>query len=169
MKGNVNEIRIATHRLGARAARAGRPPGAVCQSNQPWPHRWTWYAFWYFLFIADLGAADKRWPAVREPSDACSVPLLIGLALALVFAAAGLMIWFRRAYAVGAFTRTVISLTAKAGAQRAKVTPRAAGRIPHPLRGSAVGQDPAPARRTTQRLTALHGIVVRRPAFPFRH
>jgi hypothetical protein len=95
----------------------------VCESNQPSPPPCLWYAFWYFIFIACLDAAEKRWPDVRELSDSVSVPLLIGLALALVFGAAGLVIWFRRAYALGAFTSTVISLTAKADAQRAKVTP----------------------------------------------
>jgi hypothetical protein len=109
------------------SVRAQLEPGdrleLVCESNQPSPPRCLWYAFWYFLFIAGLGAAEKRWPAVRELSDVYSVPLLIGLALALVFGAAGLVIWFRRACAAGAFTSTVISLTAKSDAQRAKVTP----------------------------------------------
>jgi hypothetical protein len=93
------------------------------QPRLPSPPRCLWCAFWYFLFIACLGAAEKRWPAVRELSDTYSVPLLIGLALALIFGAAGLVIWFRRAYAAGAFTSTVISLTAKAETHRAKVSP----------------------------------------------
>jgi len=101
----------------------------ICQSNQPGLHPWVMWSACYFIFLAGMSLAAEQWPAVKDLSDSLTWPLMIGLALGMLFGSIGLVSWFRRAYAAGAFRGTVVTLTAKNETQRDRVLPPASDAV----------------------------------------